>query len=251
MTWHTAWGAYDVPRLWDAVRQEDAPLGWEQVCGLRRRADLLAAHVDDLRARRDRLADAWHGPAALALLGRWDALITTAAEETSHLTVAARGLHGIMTALGAAKQRIEPLARQWDGITSDWIPDFWDEVAAELNDEARTAMLVAAAEIRDHRSRLPSGSPAGDTSPPPPLPGYAPATAVGAHVTGVPNPVPAVPGQPVSMLPIPPGNPYAPQGGAYLLPGPGVGQHGRVVHMDEGHGFARWFQQVATPWRVG
>ncbi|WP_117210224.1 hypothetical protein [Allorhizocola rhizosphaerae] len=232
MIWSTAWEAYDVPRLWDAVRGESAPMGWEQVFGLQRRADLMGAHADGLRARRELLAEAWQGPSAGPMLGRWDALIATADAEASTLTLAARGLHGIMSALSGAKKRIEPLQRQWNDITSDWIPEYWEEVAAELNDDARTAMLVAAAEIRDHRSRLGvEPTPDGATSPPPALPGYRPASGA---LAGAPAPVPALAGQPVSMLPIPPGNPYAPQGGAYLLPGPGVGPHGMVVQMAGG-----------------
>ncbi len=287
MIWHTAWDAYDVPRLWDAVSREDEPMGWEQVCGLQRRADLMGAHADGLRARRGVLADAWQGPAATTMLGRWDAMIATADEEASSLTTAAHGLHGIMSALTGAKKRIEPLHRQWGDITSDWIPEFWEEVAAELNDDARTAMLVAAAEIRDHRGRIGvTPSPVGATTPPPALPGYRPAS---GGLAGAPMPVPAVPGQPVSMLPIPPGNPYAPQGGAYLLPGPGVGPYGYIVQMagaatpppvprrrsswdipvgvppviqpvtnapgkptpESVERFDGWFKAFATPWRTG
>ncbi len=84
-----------------------------------------------------------------------------------------------------------------------------------------------------------STHPAGGYGPPPvaappPLPGYPPLISSppdGPELQGVNPPVPAVPGQPVSMLPIAPGNSYAPYGGAYVLPGPGVGQNGYVVAL--------------------
>ncbi|GAB4049497.1 hypothetical protein [Catellatospora paridis] len=71
---------------------------------------------------------------------------------------------------------------------------------------------------------------------PPSLPGRPPLVSLppsgpGPDLQGATPPVPAVPGQPVSMLPIAPGNPYAPYGGAYVLPGPGVGPNGYVVAL--------------------
>lgn len=282
MTWQTVWEAYDVPRLWDAVNLEDDPLGWEQVTGLRRAAELLTGHSDTLRAKRDLVAQGRHGPTTALMLSRLDNLITSVTRDAGSLTVAARGLHGIMTALAAARKKIQPLALRWDEVTGDWIPEFWDEVAAELNDQARTAMLVAAAEVRDHATRL--GAPsvlartATATAAPPPLPGYPPTTSDSPRLAAMPRPVPAMPGHPVSMLPIPPGNAYAPGGGAYLLPGPGVGAHGFIVPMaasliwrvpkgvppailpvtdspptpgpEAVEGFHGWYSSLATPWRA-
>ncbi|HEX6684442.1 MAG TPA: hypothetical protein VF062_16690 [Candidatus Limnocylindrales bacterium] len=288
MTWQTAWEAYDVPRLWDAVHLEDDPLGWEQVTGLNHTAELLTGHCEGLCAKREAVAHAWQGPAATQMLSRLDGLIAGARAQAVALTVAARGLHGIMTALALARKKIQPLTVRWDEVTSDWIPEFWDEVAAELNDEARTAMLVAAAEVRDHGSHL--GAPETlrevGTAAPPPLPGYPPTTSDSPALAGTPQPVPAMSGHPVSMLPIPPGNPYAPGGGAYLLPAPGVGTHGFIVPMaatvaatavrpsiwrvpkgvppvivpvddspslpapETMAGFHDWFSGLATPWRA-
>lgn len=285
MTWQTVWEAYDVPRLWDAVDLEDDPLGWEQVIGLRRAAEVLTGHSETLRTKRELVTQAWQGPTATLMLSRLDSLVTSVTRDAASLTVAARGMHGIMTALAAARKKIQPLAVRWDEVTGDWIPEFWDEVAAELNDQARTAMLVAAAEVRDHASRLGTASTRASTSAPPSLPGYSPTTSDTPLLAGMPRPVPAMPGHPVSMLPIPPGNPYAPGGGAYLLPGPGVGPHGFIVAMaaappplkpslwrvpkgvppvilpvadSPDHptaetiaGFQDWFSTLATPWRAG
>lgn len=97
-----------------------------------------------------------------------------------------------------------------------------------------------------------AGAAAGTSRPRvPPVPGYEPvasATALPSPAIAAaelaashgpqaqltpPRPVPAVPGTPVSMLPIPPGNPYAPFGGAYILPGRGVGNGGYVVPMPQ------------------
>lgn len=286
--WTTVWDAYDVPRLWDTVRWEDDPLGWERVCGISRAAELLAAHAERLRARRETIAGSWHGPAATHALSRLDGVIAAIDGEAATLTLAARSLHGIMTALAVARRKIQPLPGRWEQVTSDWIPEFWDEVAAELNEEARTAMLVAAAEIRDHRGRIgpdPETVAAVAVDPPPSVPGYSPTTLDSPRIAGMPTPVPATAGQPVSMLPIPPGNPYAPGGGAYLLPGPGVGGQGFIVTMAAAPGvpaknsfwkvpagvppvilpishspahpsperiaaFQDWYARLATPWRL-
>lgn len=87
---------------------------------------------------------------------------------------------------------------------------------------------------------------------PPTLPGYPPLITdpsgnPSPDLQGSLPPVPATPGQPVSMLPIAPGNPYAPYGGAYVLPGPGVGQSGYVVALPQpGSGGA---PAISTPAR--
>ncbi|GAA1388300.1 hypothetical protein [Catellatospora chokoriensis] len=69
----------------------------------------------------------------------------------------------------------------------------------------------------------------------PSLPGYPPLVTTpvgnGPELQSATPPAPATPGQPVSMLPIAPGNPYAPYGGGYVLPGPGVGRNGYVVAL--------------------
>jgi hypothetical protein len=109
------------------------------------------------------------------------------------------------------------------------------------------------------------------------VPGYDP-----APPATLPQSVPAVPGSPISLLPVPPGNPHAPDGGAYVLPGPGIGPGGwiyprpgspaeageaqRAGVWDVAQGvspiidemvdtvpvpdndFIDWFSELATPW---
>lgn len=82
-------------------------------------------------------------------------------------------------------------------------------------------------------------SPKPPLAVPPPLPGYPPLvtplpSGLGPDLQGtLAPPIPATPGQPVSMLPIAPGSQFAPHGGAYVLPGPGVGQNGYVVALPQ------------------
>ncbi|MEU8075730.1 hypothetical protein AB0B31_09765 [Catellatospora citrea] len=90
-----------------------------------------------------------------------------------------------------------------------------------------TPMTISSSQPHSRTNRLPT---------PPSLPGRPPLVSLppleaGPDLQGAAPPVPATPGQPVSMLPIAPGNPYAPYGGAYVLPGPGVGPNGYVVAL--------------------
>jgi hypothetical protein len=178
-----------------------------------------------------------------------------------------------VSALEKARDQIHPLTAQWETITHDWVPEWWDHAAEDLNRRARDIMresdaaIAAAREyiaapqplnvtfgsspkpiIEDSRSPSGSESTAADGQGPmtsvPPVPGYDPLTRITgtpglATLPGAPQIVPAVPGQPVSMLPIAPGSPFAPFGGAYILPGPGIGPRGYVVPMPPNPGIGR------------
>jgi hypothetical protein len=271
-TGQTNWVSIDPPRAWDMVRHEDDARGWDQVASLRRLAGLLSAHADKLTKQRDTLARIWsaeHSPAAAVALDRIGRLVEGMRLESEAALQNALALDGIMTATAKAKREIYQVVKTWETTTHDGGPEWWDQEAARLSYVTEQTMRATERAIRDHRGQIsmpidsrtvdkgdglvgfpesdekPSGSRTnsrpGLTGPiptPPPLPGYPPLVTPlpdedGPSLQGIAPPVPATPGQPVSMLPIAPGSPYAPYGGAYILPGPGVGKNGYVVALPQ------------------
>lgn len=258
--WCLDWTAYDVPRIWDIVREEDSPRGWEQISGFRQLSQLLVDHYRRLLSQHFDLSQAWQSPAAEAVLSRVDSFAQSLLSDANCAMTTAHALDRIMTTYADARVQVSALEQEWNRITTDWVPEWWDDAAIELNTKAQAIMEQTDAAVRDHRTNiiiprtyLESEDPGtsietGHTSDNkerwpqaqtrvPPLPGYQPVSMPGrggaelASMPGAPGYVPAVPGQPVSMLPIPPGSQLAPYGGAYILPGPGIGRAGYAVPM--------------------
>lgn len=271
--WHAAWcprwDAFDVPRLWDMVEPEGNEAVQDQVLGFRQLAQVLEQFYRLLRSRREQIAMAWQSPASAEFLRVLDEYGTELLSNSACSLQTAYALDSTVKSLVTARDQIRELKTQWDDVTTDWVPEWWDHEAANLNQRARQIMAetdkaVAAARpkitspdiVRAHGFPEPptvieeapdpaneggfmpasSGSTGRSRMRVPPVPGYDPLVVTPgspelAEVPGAPRPVPAVPGQPVSMLPIAPGSPYAPFGGAYILPGPGVGRGGYVAPM--------------------
>lgn len=268
----TNWLAYDVPRMWDSVRGEASDVAWAQVRGWENLGQLLAAHHDSLARLREGLAAGWdpeRSPAAKAFFRVVDDLIFSLREDAYAHSATARSLDGILSVLTTAKDKLGNMKSEWDGVTTDWLPEWWDGAAADLNTQARQVMIESEQAVKQYRTRLvipaeyevrdsvstivepppppPPPPPAvktigkgkpgtvavggGPATPPPPVPGHDPVLPGGPILEGMPQPVPAVPGSPISVLPVPPGNAYAPTGGAYVLPGPGVGRGGWIAPM--------------------
>lgn len=275
-SWPADWNAFDVPRMWSMVEHEGRDAAWEQVKGFRFLADFLDEQYRVWRSQRDRIAGAWQSPAGTGFLRILDTygsdLLSDAAcaRQTSH------AWNRTVQALDDARKQMGPVNKQWSEITSEYMPWSWDDRADELNRKARQIMIetdsaVAAARPYIARPVLTHlqiekekvideendssvgasflfGAATGGARPlVPPMPGYEPvagiktapqlATATLPQLPqGAPRFLEAVPGTPVSMLPIPPGNIYSPFGGAYILPGPGVGRGGYVVPMPQPRG---------------
>lgn len=250
-----AWTAFDVPRIWDILAEEDNPRGWEQIIGFRQLAELLVDHHRRMKTQHHNLSQAWQSPAAEQMLLRVDGLCRSLLSDANCAASTAYGLHGIMTTYADARVKVAGLYQEWNRVTTDWVPEWWDRAAEELNTKAQAIMEQTDVAVGDHRTRIlapelpyedrdrpdidtdsgPGDASAGLHTPIPPVPGHMPYTDSGITgpelaSSGVAY-VPAMPGQPVSMLPIQPGSHQAPHGGAYILPGPGVGRGGYVVPM--------------------
>jgi hypothetical protein len=274
------WNAYDVPRMWDALRREADELAWLQQRGFENLAQLLLSQHDKLKGLRNDLADCWDpqtNQSAVNVFVFLDELIAAIAEDAVAHACTSRGLDGILATLTTAREQLGQIKHRWDNVTTDLVPEWWDHEADHLNAHARQIIATADQTTGDHRRQItvpylyqyptfvahlqpPTTTPdphrqtrdtrrIGETNhtaptadsvpqapiePPPAVPGYQPAPGLGPDLQalpGVPRLVPAVPGSPVSVLPVPPGNPYAPGGGAYVLPGPGIGRGGWIYPM--------------------
>lgn len=272
--WCTSWQAFDVPRIWDMVRGEGTEAARDQILGFLYLADLLDDQYRSWKIRRDQIFQAWESPAGQQFLLKLDGYGNDLLIDAACARQTAHALDRTVEALTKAKNEVAPLVDRWDRVTADDDPGDWNAVAQELNKQAWRVMAeadkaVSAArpyfaapdlqqatifvpyqgEEDDEKKQPAPGGPQGNEAKPkaparsviPPVPGHEPlidarATPELSMATGSPQFIAAAPGQPVSMLPIPPGNTYAPFGGAYILPGPGVGRGGYVVPMPQGPG---------------
>ncbi|GIG04521.1 hypothetical protein Cco03nite_12210 [Catellatospora coxensis] len=228
-------------------------------------ADKLTRQRDTLA----RMWPADQSQAAAMALRRLDILIASMRQDSEDAIQNALAIDGIMAATAKAKREVHKIVQAWELTTNDGGPEWWDREATRLSYLTEQTMDATERAIREHRSQIVSPAPqsiqtsAGLEAPPPPpppttstttrdstvgpprpralivpppVPGRPPfieplPSDTGPDLQGYIPPAPALPGQPVSMLPISPGSPYAPYGGAYVLPGPGVGQNGYVVAL--------------------
>lgn len=286
-----AWERFDVPRLHSMLREEpveDGGMLAQQIDGfthLAQQMESFHGRLADLRGRLEAAWDPQRSPAAARFFEAFDDLVSSVEADAFAHGTTARALDGIMLTLRSAKNDVGDMKLQWDKVTTDWRPEWWDNAAQELNGQATEVISRADKAIGDYSSAIllaelyqppvigdpgpitdpphqpkggstPSGgsaggsasggataagstfgagqNPAGARQPVPAIPGYDPIVNRGPELQGftdLPARVPAVPGSPISVLPVPPGNPYAPGGGAYVLPGPGVGRGGWISPM--------------------
>lgn len=258
----TLWGSYDVPRIKDILSDPapDVVNGRIQVDGFRYLHGLLLDHYRRLKMQHAALCNAWQSPTAEEVLSRVDSFATALLSEAHCATKTARALDDIHAMYFDARIKVAGLEQEWNNVTRDWVPEWWDHTARDLNKHAQQIAAETDRALADYRTNIiiprlyemsrykpppPPDLTATASTVVPPIPGYPPIETSGnsgpelASIPGAPQVVPAAPGQPVSMLPIPPGNQHAPYGGAYILPGPGVGRSGYVVPMPQnpgGHG---------------
>jgi hypothetical protein len=233
------------------------------------RLNAQAEDLERLRERLSAAWSGGRTPAAAAALGRIGALIVGLRADALAAATTARGVNGVLEAMSTAKQQLEPIVDRYFKITEESHPYAWRSTAMWLNEQAREVMLATEKAISDGRaniviSRAMAPFRAADVDleePQPTVPRPAGRRDTWPHVTpgdrhvSVPSramgsapgamseddgefrdgpmlggiPVPPISAGEGSVLPIFPGNPYAPGGGAYVLPG-GTG-NGYVLPM--------------------
>ena len=155
--WCTDWSAYNTPRLWAMVSEEDDPDAWRQVAAW---ADVAGA-VRDHRARllraREALVAAWppeQNMAADAFVSELDELLTRMDRAREAADTTATGLSHILEALRQAKEEIRPLYEEYRAKSDDWVPNWWDEAEDEIDSRAQARMVAAEQVVQQHVPQL-------------------------------------------------------------------------------------------------
>jgi hypothetical protein len=156
-SWCTNWGAFNTPRLWAMVSEEDDPDAWRQVAAWSQ----VSVAVGDQRARlqqaREALATAWPpepGSAAEAFVTELDTLIGRMTSGAQDADTTATGLANILEALRTAKNQIRPLYDEYKSKNSDLVPSWWDNAEDEIDQKARTHMITAEQTVQQHVAQI-------------------------------------------------------------------------------------------------
>ncbi|RSM51831.1 hypothetical protein DMB66_41100, partial [Actinoplanes sp. ATCC 53533] len=142
----TAWSAYNTPRIWAMVENEDDPESWRQVAALGSMAGLLNDQRKRLELAKEALIEAWppgKNKAAAAFVDMIDDLLFNMAENKTIADSNAGALGQVLEALRQAKVKVEPLYRSYLEKNDDWVPGWWDNAEDELDEKAREQMRYA------------------------------------------------------------------------------------------------------------
>jgi hypothetical protein len=142
----TPWSAYNTPRIWAMVENEDDPESWRQVAALGSMAGLLNDQRKRLELARESLIQAWppeQNVAAKAFVDLIDDLLFNMAKNKKIADSNAAALGQVLEALRQAKAKIEPLYRTYLEKNDDLVPGWWDNAEDELDEKAREQMRSA------------------------------------------------------------------------------------------------------------
>ncbi|XVU24692.1 hypothetical protein ACQPZJ_47035 [Actinoplanes sp. CA-054009] len=151
-SWCTNWAAYNTPRLWSMVKDEDDPLARSQVGAWRQLAGSVRSEKDALVAARADLVAVWppeENASAAAFVGQLDNLIARLDTASADAETTANGLDNVLNALAGAKERIRPLWEQYKDKSSDVVPRWFDSAEDEIDDQARRHMMDAERAVSD------------------------------------------------------------------------------------------------------
>ncbi|MFF5079845.1 hypothetical protein ACFY36_22565 [Actinoplanes sp. NPDC000266] len=151
-SWCTNWAAYNTPRLWSMVMDEDDALARSQVGAWRQLAGSVRGEKDALVAARAELVAAWppeENASAAAFVGQVDNLIARLETASADADTTANGLDNILNALAGAKEKIRPLWEQYKDKSSDVVPRWFDSAEDELDEQARQHMINAERAVSD------------------------------------------------------------------------------------------------------
>jgi len=142
----TPWSAYNTPRIWAMVENEDDPESWRQVAALGSMAGLLKDQRSRLEDAKQKLIDAWPpetNKASAAFVELIDNLLLTMQENKQVADSNAAALGQVLEALRQAKAHVAPLYQSYLEKSDDWVPGWWDNAEDELDEQARERMREA------------------------------------------------------------------------------------------------------------
>jgi hypothetical protein len=156
-SWCTNWGAFNTPRLWAMVSDEDDPDAWRQVAAWGEVAGAVQEHRARLVQARDALTAAWppeQNGAARAFVTELNTLIARMDTAQTDADTTATGLANILEALRTAKTEIQPLYEQYKDKNSDWVPGWWDHAEDDIDKKALDQMIKAEQTVEQHVAQL-------------------------------------------------------------------------------------------------
>jgi hypothetical protein len=145
-SWCTNWGAFNTPRLWAMVSDEDDPDAWRQVAAWGEVAVAVKDHRARLVQARDALTAAWppeQNAAAQAFVNELDTLIGRMDIARQDADTTATGLANILEALRTAKNQIQPLYDEYKSKSDDLVPNWWDHAEDGIDEKAQAVMIAA------------------------------------------------------------------------------------------------------------
>ncbi|MEU4237990.1 hypothetical protein [Actinoplanes sp. NPDC026619] len=151
-SWCTNWGAYNTPRLWGMVANEDDATGRSQVSAWRTLAGSVRSQRAALLSARADLVAAWppeDNESAAAFVTELDILIKRLDTASADADTTASGLDNILNAIQTAKTTIQPLWEKYQDKHNDIVPSWWDDAEDEIDEKARTAMITAERAVED------------------------------------------------------------------------------------------------------
>jgi hypothetical protein len=156
-SWCTNWGAFNTPRLWAMVSDEDDPDAWRQVAAWGQVSVAVGDHRARLQQAREALAAAWppeSGSAAEAFVTELDTLIVRMDSAARDADTTATGLANILEALRTAKNQIQPLYEEYKSKSDDLVPSWWDNAEDEIDQKAQAHMVAAEQAVQQHVAQL-------------------------------------------------------------------------------------------------
>lgn len=151
-SWCTNWGAFNTPRLWSMVMNEDDTAGRSQVTAWRSLAGSVTSQRQALVTARADLVAAWppdQNESSAAFVAELDTLIGRLDTASADAETTANGLNNILNAIQTAKTTIQPLWEKYKDKSSDLVPSWWDGAEDEIDEQARTAMINAERTVED------------------------------------------------------------------------------------------------------
>jgi hypothetical protein len=151
-SWCTNWGAFNTPRLWSMVMDEDDGPGRQQVSAWRTLAGSVRSQRAALITARADLVAAWppeENESSAAFVTELDVLISRLDTASADADATASGLDNILTAIQTAKTTIQPLWEKYKDKSDDLVPRWWDSAEDEIDEQARTAMIAAERAVED------------------------------------------------------------------------------------------------------
>jgi hypothetical protein len=160
--WCTNWEAFNTPRIWAMVADEDNAESWRQIAALGAMADTVKDQRNRLLGAREALVAAWPpgaNPGAQALVTHVDTLLANMADTKAKADDNAAHLGHVLETLRRAKAKIEPLYQQYLDKSDDLIPNWWDNAEDGLDKQARLHMIDAERDVATHAEKIVSPAP--------------------------------------------------------------------------------------------